>query len=105
MAIQDWQTAASKGKEIQEKSINSEWLLPSSKLPSKDRLNVVDVPKESGLLTAKELEITETDAVNLVKKMAAGEWSAEEVVISFLKRATIGQQLVSHTIHSICTNM
>jgi len=46
------------------------------------------------MLTETELQITETDATGLVESMAGGTWTAEEVVIAFLKRATIGHQLV-----------
>ncbi|RDW59861.1 fatty-acid amide hydrolase [Coleophoma cylindrospora] len=95
MAIQAWQEDIKECQSIQENSVNKEWLLPADKVPSAEQLNVIDVPKTCGLLTAKELEITETSAGDMVKKMAAGEWTATEVVTSFLKRATIGQQLLN----------
>lgn len=89
-----WEVKAAKGKKIQQNSIQKQWLLPEDKLPPKHRLNVLDVPKESGLLSSTELSITESSATELVKAMAAGKWTAEEVTIAFLKRATIAQQLV-----------
>jgi amidase len=89
-----WEVKAAKGKTIQQDSIQKQWLLPEDKLPSKHRLNVLDVPKQSGLLSSTELSITESTATELVKAMAAGTWTAEEVTIAFLKRGTIGQQLV-----------
>ena len=90
-----WEVEAEKSRKVLRESIQQKWLLPQDKLPSSNRLNVLSVPEESGLLTGKELEITESDATHLVERMGAGEWSAEEVTIAFLKRATIGHQLVS----------
>ncbi|RDW87968.1 hypothetical protein BP5796_03662 [Coleophoma crateriformis] len=90
-----WEVKAARGKKIQQDSIQKQWLLPEDKLPAKNRLNVLDVPKESGLLSSTELSITESTATKLVEAMAAGTWTAEEVTIAFLKRATIGQQLLN----------
>lgn len=95
MAVTKWEVEAQKARDILDKSIPKQWLLPEDKLPSSERTNVLDVPKESGLLTERELEITETDATGLVEAMAKGTWTAEEVTTAFLKRATIGHQLVT----------
>jgi amidase len=57
---------------------------------------VLDVPRRSGILTKKELDITENhDATDLVSKMAKGELKSVEVVTAFCKRAAIAQQCVS----------
>ena len=64
-------------------------------LPGAGELSVVDFCRTSGLLSEKELTITELTATSLVKNMGENVLCAEEVVIAFLKRATIGQQLVS----------
>lgn len=90
-----WELEAGKSRKIRKDSIRQEWLIPQAKLPLSDRLNVLSVPKDTGLLSETELDITTSDATKLVQKMGTGEWSAEEVTIAFLKRATIGQQLVS----------
>jgi amidase len=94
MAAHNWEAQAQICRDILDKSIQKQWLLPADKLPSPERTNVLDVPRESGILTERELEITETDATGLVETMAKGTWTAEEVAIAFLKRATIGHQLV-----------
>jgi hypothetical protein len=94
MLRENWEAKARIAKGILTKSIKTEWLLPTEKLPGKDRLNVISVAKESGILTQKELDITETDATDLVERMAAGELKAEEVLTAFAKRATIGHHLV-----------
>lgn len=96
MAAQDWQAQAQISRDVLDKSIQKQWLLPADKLPSPERTNVLDVPKESGVLTERELKITETDATGLVESMAKGTWTAEEVAIAFLKRATIGHQLLNY---------
>jgi amidase len=57
--------------------------------------NVLQVPRECGLLSDRELNITEKyDAVALVEALAAGAFTAEEVAVAFCKRAAIAQQLV-----------
>lgn len=94
MALKSWELKAGVSRDILAHSIKKEWLLPADKLPSKDRLDVTGVPRECGLLSKTEISITETDASGLVEKMSTGEWTAEEVLVAFAKRATIGHQLV-----------
>lgn len=96
MAAHNWEAQAQICRAILDKSIQKQWLLPADKLPSAERTNVLDVARESGILTERELEITETDATGLVETMARGTWTAEEVAIAFLKRATIGHQLLNY---------
>ena len=45
-------------------------------------------------LSQKEIEITETDAVGIVKNTTSGTWSAQEVAEAFCHRAAIAHQLV-----------
>lgn len=94
----NWEAEAEKSRDIRTGSIQKQWLLKEDQLPSPDRLNVRSVPVDSGILSSKEIEITGTDATGLVKKMGAGIWTAEEVVVAFLKRGTIAHQLVSYLI-------
>jgi len=55
----------------------------------------MDVPRECGLLTPREMEITETVDVELMlRKLSSAEWSSVEVTTAFYKRAIIAQQLV-----------
>jgi hypothetical protein len=95
MAAHNWETQAQICRDILDNSIPRQWLLRVDKLPSPERTNLLGVPRESGILSERELQITETDATGLVDTMAEGTWTAEEVTIAFLKRATIGHQLVS----------
>lgn len=70
-----------------------EWRLPTetlSSLPS----NVMNIPAKSGILSARELEITEGkrwDGRGLVGAMKKGELGVEDVVRAFCK---VGVHLV-----------
>jgi amidase len=58
-------------------------------------INVLDVPRRCGLLTSKQLEITEKyDATSLLEKISRQELSAYEVTEAFCIRAAIAQQVV-----------
>jgi len=46
-------------------------------------------------LDAREIEITETDAVGIVRQTSSGAWTAVEVAKAFCHRAAIAHQLVS----------
>ncbi len=79
-------------------SIPKEWTIEP--LP-KDQLNVMDVPRQCGLLTGFELEITETvDVQAILNKLRLGEWSSVQVTTAFYKRAITAQQLVGTKIES-----
>lgn len=77
--------------DIQDRSLPKRLLLSKHALPSKSRLDVTDVPRESGLLTDLELHMTEQDATGLLQKYQTREWTVRAVIVAFLKRATIGQ--------------
>ncbi|KAI0361660.1 general amidase [Trametes cingulata] len=88
-----WQEHVADKKKRQQASIPREWII--SAVPE-DQLNVLDVPRASGLLTERELEITETTEVAvLLKRLASAEWSAVEVATAFSKRAIIAHQVVN----------
>ncbi|KAI4688056.1 uncharacterized protein J4E84_004984 [Alternaria hordeiaustralica] len=84
------QLAADKRKRIAE-SIPSDWLI---RTPPSDN-NVFAYPKESGLLSAKEIEITESAATDLVAQLARGKLKSADVTLAFCKRAAIAQQLTN----------
>lgn len=94
MSLNSWERKAQKGRDILEQSIPKQWMLPESQLPPVTQKNVIDFPRQSGLLTERELMITELSATELVGEMGKGSLTAEEVVIAFIKRSVIGQQLV-----------
>lgn len=91
---EEWKVKAAKGKAVLDDSVPKQWLLPEDKLPPSHQTCVIDIPKTSGALSEEELLITETTATDLARKISANELTAEKVTIAFLKRATIGHQLV-----------
>lgn len=94
-----WQQLCAERKQKQLDGIPKEWLIPSS-IPSDPKQSVINVPRECGLLTSLEFEVTETVDVNvLLGKLATGEWTSVQVTTAFYKRAIIAQQLVSRIPH------
>lgn len=55
--------------------------------------NVTDIPAK--VLTEAEIAITNTNAEDLVKKLATGEWSSTAVANAFLRRAALAQKLTN----------
>ncbi|KIP02574.1 hypothetical protein PHLGIDRAFT_130680 [Phlebiopsis gigantea 11061_1 CR5-6] len=89
----DWQTLCAERKKQQLESIPKEWLIP---LPPRKQGNVLDIPGTCGLLSERELEITNTtDVDTLLGRLALGQWSSVEVTTAFYKRAIIAQQLTN----------
>lgn len=88
-----WQELVAEKRDRQKKAIPEDWLIT---LPPAEQLDVTGVPRECGLLTAFELEVTETDDVALLlHKLASGEWTSVAVTTAFYKRAIISHQVVS----------
>lgn len=93
--MQEYERKAAEKRAKLASCIPKAWRIPAAQLPGEDVLDVSDFPKTSGLMTAKELEITETNLVPLAAKIAAGLWSAKEVTLAFCHRAAIAHQLVN----------
>jgi amidase len=91
---QGWQEAAAAKRASLLASIPSEWLIPKDILPAEHILDVTNFRKTSGLLTHKEIQITDAGAVDIVENISKGLWSAEEVALAFCKTAAIAHQLV-----------
>lgn len=88
-----WEALVSDKRNRQNAAIPKKWII---QLPPEDRLDVRDVPKECGLLSSKELQITELDDLEiLLHNLATGKWSSVEVTTAYYKRAIIAHQLVS----------
>lgn len=56
---------------------------------------MVNFPSENGLLSAEELQITNSSATDLTKKLAVGQLKSVDVTLAFCKRAALAHQLVS----------
>lgn len=87
-----WEEIAADKRSRIDKSIPSEWLLKSKT----SDVSVMGVPAESGILSKEELAITNSTAVELVAKMAAGDLKSVDVTLAFCKRAALAHQLVSN---------
>lgn len=76
-----------------ESKVPKEYYLPQE-LVKNPPLDVRDVPRTCGILTARELEITENyDAYALAGAIATRKYTAVETATAFLKRAIIADQL------------
>ncbi|KAK3627008.1 hypothetical protein LTR56_019439 [Elasticomyces elasticus] len=92
-----WQDIAERKQRHRAERLPKKWLLRSEFSNGASSNNsVLDVPRKCGILTSKELHITEDlDATNLVAQLAAGKLKSVDVVTAFCKRAAIAQQLVN----------
>jgi amidase len=83
---EQWQSISKRKKDEQSSRIPKEWLLRDAFKPTSDVINVLDVPRKCGLLSQKELDITEArDATDLVEKLARGELKSVDVTTAFCK--------------------
>ncbi|KZS93000.1 general amidase [Sistotremastrum niveocremeum HHB9708] len=88
-----WEELAANKKRAQAESIPKEWLINT---PPDSQLNVSKVPLECGLLSEREVEITELKDVDvLLQRLAASDYSAVEVTTAFYKRAIVAHQLTN----------
>lgn len=90
---QSWKSPAYEKRAQQWESIPREWRLKN--IPASDDVkNAVDYIRSCGILTAAEIEITETvDANTLLLMIASGKLSSFQVTQAFSKRAALAQQL------------
>jgi len=98
MASEDWKTISQRKRDSNASKIPADWKLSKEILEKYDpesHQSVLDVPRTCGVLSEKEVEITEKyDGMALLEKLARGELSSVEVVTAFCKRAAVAQQLV-----------
>lgn len=90
-----WKAIATRKQKQRASRLPEQWLLPPANIDPK-RLNVLSVPRESGILTEKELHLTESyDATGLAAELASGRLKSVDVVTAFCKRAAIAQQVTN----------
>jgi amidase len=94
MTATTWEQVAKAKCAQRDAAIPPEWLL-SAKVKDNLPLNIMDVPRTCGILTPKDITITETPAVELVAQMVTRELTSVEVTTAFCKRAAIAQQLTN----------
>jgi len=97
---QPWEILAAKHKQSCFEKIPPEWRLPSHYLElistEHSTANVLSIPRECGLLTSAEIQLTENnDATSLLESLHTGQVTSLTVTTAFCKRAAIVQQLVS----------
>ncbi|PWY69388.1 fatty-acid amide hydrolase [Aspergillus eucalypticola CBS 122712] len=95
----DWRTLVARKRKQLDAQIPSEWRLTEkflATIPANGRLIKADVVRGSGILSEKELSITENySATGLLDELSKGAVSSVDVTIAFCKRAAIAQQLTS----------
>lgn len=89
MSSSTWESIRARKQAERESRIPTAWRLPSHLLPSdsdESALNVMDVPRTCGILTRKELDITEKyDATALAAELRSGRLKCVEVTQAFCK--------------------
>lgn len=88
-----WQAKAKSKRDAVNDLIPKEWRF-TSPIPSVEEQRDVTGEYIWQFLTEREVEITETDAVDIVKQTTTGEWKAEEVTKAFCHRAALAHQIV-----------
>jgi len=91
--MSDWKKAAKDKADSVLNLIPKEWRLEN--LPSIEEQRDVTGKYVHRFLNQTEIEITETDAVGIVKHTTTGLWSAVEVATAFCHRAAIAHQLLN----------
>ncbi|KAH6988512.1 amidase signature domain-containing protein [Ilyonectria destructans] len=87
----EWETRAAEKKARIDASIPTEWRIETPQ----SGVSVMSCAKESGILSADELAITESSATDIVKRIAAGDLTSVAVTTAFCKRAALAHQLVN----------
>jgi amidase len=93
----DWHEIAAKAQNNVLQSIPNEWRLSPEFIPNSKSANVSEIPRTCGILSPKEIEITEQTASQLVKKLSIGRLKSVEVTRAFCVRAALVHQLVRFT--------
>lgn len=88
-----WEALAKEKRDAVNGLIPKDWLLPSPLPPATEQRDVTGKYIQQ-FLSEKEIEITETDAVGIVKKTTSAIWTAKEVVKAFCHRAALAHQMV-----------
>lgn len=91
--MSDWKKAGKDKADAVYNLIPKEWRL--EKVPSIEEQRDVTGTYVQQFLDKKEIEITETDAVGIVKNTTSGVWSAVDVAKAFCHRAAIAHQLLN----------
>lgn len=92
--VVDWQKLAKEKRDSVHALIPKAWLLPSP-VPSASEQRDVTGKYIQQFLSPAEIEITETDAVGIVKNTTSAKWKARDVAEAFCHRAALAHQMVN----------
>lgn len=94
-----WQSVSWQKKDQQFASIPSQWRLPQQ--PPASVTNYLNIPRECGLLTEKELDITENyDATALAQAIKERRLTCVDVTTAFCKVQVCNQSQMLTTNHT-----
>jgi amidase len=94
MVLKDYKTLAAQELKRRDSTF-PKWYFDLPDAPE-DVLDVTGLPEKSGILSPKEIEITNADGVGVVQAIRNKKWSSVEVVEAFCKRALLAQKYVPH---------
>jgi hypothetical protein len=92
-AMATWKELGEAKRDSVNALIPKAWLLPAP-LPPPTKQRDVTGKYIQQFLTPREVEITETDAVGIVKNTTTATWKAREVAEAFCHRAALAHQMV-----------
>lgn len=88
-----WKQKAQAKRQATLDAIPQKWKL-SAPIPPATEMRDITGAFIQQFLTAREIEITETDAVEITEYTTTGKWSAVEVTEAFCHRAALAHQMV-----------
>jgi amidase len=88
----NWEALAKEKRDTVCSLIPKAWLLPTPVPPASEQRDVTGKYIQQ-FLSSREVEITETDAVGIVKQTTSGNWKAREVAEAFCHRAALAHQM------------
>ena len=95
MTTPSWHTKAEAKRQSILNAIPEKWRLVTPVPPANEQRDVTgDYIRQ--YLDSREIEITETDAVDIVAHTTSGRWTAVEVTEAFCHRAALAHQLVGY---------
>ncbi|GAA5830768.1 hypothetical protein JCM11251_001068 [Rhodosporidiobolus azoricus] len=93
---ENWREKAAAKRARRDALIPVEWRLSEKALKDQSLDNVIEISSTCGILTQRELEITELDEVEeLAGRIAVRKYTSVEVTTAFCKRASIAHQLTN----------
>lgn len=92
-----WQTKAKQKRSSILAAIPEKWRI-ASPLPTPEQKRDFTGDYIERFLTEREVEITQTDAIDIVTKTSSGQWKAVEVAEAFCHRAALAHQMVRYAL-------